>query len=86
MWQEGKIRAQLHKMLNGTKDVIYEEASASEEGFKAVSLLAFTFAITMFVTGKILLLVKEDVKVQLLFNNNMIIVQLGSTFFSSVWM
>ncbi|KAL0421552.1 UNVERIFIED_CONTAM: putative arabinosyltransferase A [Sesamum latifolium] len=32
---EGKIRAQLHKMLNGTKDVIYEEAYASEEGFKA---------------------------------------------------
>ncbi|KAL0379238.1 UNVERIFIED_CONTAM: putative arabinosyltransferase A [Sesamum radiatum] len=33
---EGKIRAQLHRMLNGTKDVIYEEAYASEEGFKAV--------------------------------------------------
>ncbi|KAK6160397.1 hypothetical protein DH2020_003778 [Rehmannia glutinosa] len=32
---EGKIRAQLHKMLNGTKDVIYEEGYASEEGFKA---------------------------------------------------
>ncbi|KAI3452599.1 hypothetical protein Pfo_009263 [Paulownia fortunei] len=32
---EGKIRTQLHKMLNGTKDVIYEEAYASEEGFKA---------------------------------------------------
>ncbi|GER56416.1 exostosin-like protein [Striga asiatica] len=32
---EGIIRAQLHKMLNGTKDVIYEEAYASEEGFKA---------------------------------------------------
>lgn len=39
MWQEGKIRAILHKMLNGTKDVIYEEAYASEEGFKAVSIL-----------------------------------------------
>ncbi|KAL0335980.1 UNVERIFIED_CONTAM: putative arabinosyltransferase A [Sesamum radiatum] len=35
---EGKIRAQLHKMLNGTKDVIYEEAYASEEGFKAFCL------------------------------------------------
>ncbi|KAL7135072.1 hypothetical protein ABFS83_11G068400 [Erythranthe nasuta] len=32
---EGKIRAQLHKMLNDTKDVIYEEGAASEEGFKA---------------------------------------------------
>lgn len=32
---EGKIRAQLHKMLTGMKDVIYEEGSASEEGFKA---------------------------------------------------
>ncbi|KAL3649879.1 hypothetical protein CASFOL_006282 [Castilleja foliolosa] len=32
---EGIIRAQLYKMLNGTKDVIYEEAFASEEGFKA---------------------------------------------------
>ncbi|XP_057776948.1 probable arabinosyltransferase ARAD1 [Salvia miltiorrhiza] len=32
---EGIIRAQLHKALNGTKDVIYEEAHASEEGFKA---------------------------------------------------
>ncbi|KAL8535153.1 hypothetical protein ACS0TY_010970 [Phlomoides rotata] len=31
---EGIIRAQLHKMLNGTKDVIYDEAHASEEGFK----------------------------------------------------
>ncbi|KAL6551312.1 hypothetical protein OROMI_021800 [Orobanche minor] len=37
MLQEGIIRAQLHKMLNGTKDVIYEEAYASEEGFKASS-------------------------------------------------
>lgn len=41
--QEGIIRAQLYKALNGTKDVIYEEAHASEEGFKAVSLIAFTF-------------------------------------------
>ncbi|KAH6823167.1 Exostosin family protein [Perilla frutescens var. hirtella] len=32
--QEGIIRAQLLKMLNGTKDIIYEEAYASEEGFK----------------------------------------------------
>ncbi|XP_011071220.1 probable arabinosyltransferase ARAD1 [Sesamum indicum] len=32
---EGKIRAQLQKMLKGTKDVIYEEAYASQEGFKA---------------------------------------------------
>ncbi|KAG8365908.1 hypothetical protein BUALT_Bualt17G0020900 [Buddleja alternifolia] len=32
---EGIIRAQLHKMLNGTKDVLYEESYASEEGFKA---------------------------------------------------
>ncbi|KAK6116594.1 hypothetical protein DH2020_049700 [Rehmannia glutinosa] len=32
---EGKIRAQLHTMLNGTEDVIYEDAYASEEGFKA---------------------------------------------------
>ncbi|XP_042063708.1 probable arabinosyltransferase ARAD1 [Salvia splendens] len=32
---EGIIRAQLYKALNGTKDVIYEEAHASEEGFKA---------------------------------------------------
>lgn len=39
-WQEGIIRAQLHKMLNGTKDVIYDEAHASEEGFKTVSLIA----------------------------------------------
>ncbi|KAH6807303.1 Exostosin family protein [Perilla frutescens var. frutescens] len=31
---EGIIRAQLLKMLNGTKDIIYEEAHASEEGFK----------------------------------------------------
>lgn len=43
MWQEGIIRAQLHKILNGTKDIIYEEAHASEEGFKAVSCLADTF-------------------------------------------
>ncbi|KAG6425490.1 hypothetical protein SASPL_115928 [Salvia splendens] len=40
---EGIIRAQLYKALKGTKDVIYEEAHASEEGFKAVSLMAFTF-------------------------------------------
>ncbi|KAL1565278.1 putative arabinosyltransferase ARAD1 [Salvia divinorum] len=32
---EGIIRAQLYKALNGTKDIIYEEAHASEEGFKA---------------------------------------------------
>lgn len=39
MWQEGKIRATLHKILNGTEGVIYEDAHASEEGFKAVSIL-----------------------------------------------
>lgn len=43
MWQEGIIRAQLHKALNGTKDIIYEEAHASEEGFKAVSLITVAF-------------------------------------------
>lgn len=43
MWQEGIIRAQLLKILNGTKDIIYEEAHASEEGFKAVSHLAVSF-------------------------------------------
>lgn len=43
MWQEGKIRAQLQKMLKGTKDVIYEEAYASQEGFKAVSLNNYSF-------------------------------------------
>ncbi|KAH6787485.1 Exostosin family protein [Perilla frutescens var. hirtella] len=32
---EGKVRAVLQKILNGTKDVIYEEAYASGEGFKA---------------------------------------------------
>ncbi|PIN26114.1 Acetylglucosaminyltransferase EXT1/exostosin 1 [Handroanthus impetiginosus] len=32
---EGKIRAQLQKLLDGMKDVIYEEGFASEEGFKA---------------------------------------------------
>ncbi|XP_057811148.1 probable arabinosyltransferase ARAD1 [Salvia miltiorrhiza] len=32
---EGKVRAVLHKMLKGVKDVVYEEAYASEEGFKA---------------------------------------------------
>lgn len=37
--QEGKVRAVLHKMLKGVKDVIYEEAYALEEGFKAVSIL-----------------------------------------------
>ncbi|GER56069.1 exostosin-like protein [Striga asiatica] len=31
----GKIRVQLHKILNGTNDVIYEEGHASGEGFKA---------------------------------------------------
>ncbi|KAL3644437.1 hypothetical protein CASFOL_009617 [Castilleja foliolosa] len=30
---EGKIRAQLHNMLNGIKDVIFEEGHASKEGF-----------------------------------------------------
>lgn len=44
-WQEGKIRAILHEMLNGTKDVIYEDAYASEEGFKAVSPIAINFVI-----------------------------------------
>ncbi|KAL8488708.1 hypothetical protein ACS0TY_024846 [Phlomoides rotata] len=32
---EGKIRVKLHEMLNGTEGVIYEDAHASEEGFKA---------------------------------------------------
>ncbi|KAK4486072.1 hypothetical protein RD792_008738 [Penstemon davidsonii] len=32
---EGRIRTQLHKLLNKTKDNIYEEGNASEEGFKA---------------------------------------------------
>lgn len=39
MWQEGKVRAQLHKGLDKADDIIYEEGSASEEGFKAVSCL-----------------------------------------------
>lgn len=38
MWQEGIVRAQLHKILNGTEDIIYEEAHASQQGFKTVSL------------------------------------------------
>lgn len=38
MWQEGIVRAQLYKILNGTEDIIYEEAHASEQGFKNVSL------------------------------------------------
>ncbi|XP_051121148.1 probable arabinosyltransferase ARAD1 [Andrographis paniculata] len=34
---EGIIRAQLRKVLNGTDDLIYEEGHASEEAFKASS-------------------------------------------------
>lgn len=63
--QEGIIRAQLYKALNGTKDVIYEEAHASEEGFKAVSIIvAFNF-VHMIVS----VLLKEDTDVKTLFCN-----------------
>lgn len=51
MWQEGKVRAVLQKMLNGTKDVIYEDAYASEQGFKAVSILTAIFFIEMLSGG-----------------------------------